>query len=97
MKKYAPVLALVGALVLPGCTLTNETGEKVNLVSVEAIPVILAEMRKGCPALIAVGDATKAVAVAIKAAENVQGTINNVSNMASIGCSLLVASTKPAG
>ncbi len=98
MRKIVSLLC-AGAL-LGGCTLTSSTGQPVVLTTANAQAVILDEMRKGCPALVAAGQAAVAIAQATQAAQSVQGNINNVSNMASIACSLLVpppAAVAPAG
>lgn len=89
MKYIAiPVLALA----LGACTLTNEKDEPVVLTAQTAPGLILAQMKKGCADLIAANNAgvPLAVAKALQAAESVQGQVNTVSNLASIGCSLLV-------
>lgn len=84
------LISAIAALGLGGCTLTNSQGIKVVLTPQNAPALILAEMKKGCPTLIAVGNAAVAISTAIQASQNVQGAIGDVSNMASIGCSLLV-------
>lgn len=85
-------LAIIAAasLALAACTVSNSNNEPVVLTAQNAPSLILAQMKKGCPDLIAAGDAAVALAKAINAAESTQGAVNTVSNLASIGCSLLV-------
>lgn len=85
-----PLAILAVAFALGACTLTNAKDEPVVLTAANAPSLILAQMRKGCPDLIAAGNVAVALAKALQAAESTQGTVNLVSNMASIGCSLLV-------
>lgn len=88
MTKY-PAIAIL-ALALGACTLTNSNNEPVVLTAQNAPALILAQMQKGCPSLIAAGNAAIAIAKAVNAASTTQGNINTASNMASIACSLLV-------
>lgn len=101
MTRIVSALAAVGILAGGGCTLTNEKDESVVLTASNAPSLILAQMKKGCPDLIVAGDAAVALAKAMQVAESTQGTVNLVSNMASIACSLLVpppaVAAKPAG
>ncbi len=91
MRKIITTLGLaIAILAISGCTLTNEKGEKVVLTASNAFSLIWYEMKKGCPTLMVGIKATIAITTAMRAAEDVQGALNDVSNMASIGCSLLV-------
>lgn len=84
------LIAGIATMLLGGCTLTNEKGDKVVLTTQNAFPLILAEMKKGCPDLVAAGNAAAAISSAVQASQQIQGAIGTVNNMASIGCSLLV-------
>jgi len=88
--KTAILAALPLALALGACTVTSSTGEPVVLTAQNAPALILEQMKKGCPDLIVAVDVAVAMAKAMQAAQSTQGAINTVSNMASIGCSLLV-------
>lgn len=92
MKPIILALAAVLALALGACTVsTGAAGDQpVTLTADNAPALILAQMKKGCPDLIAVGNVAVALAKASQAAQSTQGTVNMLSNMASIGCSLLV-------
>jgi len=90
--KRLMMIAAAGAIALlaSACTLTSSNGQPVVLTTANAPELIKQEMAKGCPTLMAVGNAAVAISTTIKSLQSVQGDINNISNAASIGCSLLV-------
>jgi hypothetical protein len=84
-------LVVLCALLLPACMLTNSTGQPVVLTSATAPELIIAEMKKGCAALMANPALVKiAVDTATAALKDTSGIVASTSNAASIGCSLLV-------
>ena len=84
------LLSVLPLLVVGACTLTGSNGQPVVLTTANAPDLIKQEMAKGCPTLMAVGNVAKALSTTVAALQSMQGDINNVSNAASIGCSLLV-------